>query len=126
MSAPSLDDDLPHVQNHGGGSAEAKEKRTKNTTHRGKPRQHRKKTTMKDTGSGKKQYSQCYLVKTSPTEGWRRFQKNTAYVSVQLVVFGGCSSVEVFVLGSGFLTLWKIKSVKKRQNYTWSSKTGHL
>ena len=75
-----------NVQNHGGGGAEGEpggiarneeQKKTKKTTHRGKPRQTETKQQRNTLGAGQTKKS-VLCVKTSLMEGRRRC-KNTAY-----------------------------------------------
>ena len=44
----------------------------------------------KEAQEGTKQYSPCFLVKTSPAEGRRRFHKNTAYARLGCLGCSGC------------------------------------
>ena len=46
-----------------------------------------------------KQYGPCFLVKTSPAEGRRRFHKNTAYARLGVLVFGCFGQIMAFVVG---------------------------
>ena len=60
-----------------------------------------------------KQYSPCFLEKTSPAEGRRRFHKNTAYGPFRF------SGVQVFRC-SGVWVFWKVKRETGERAPKWS------
>ena len=131
-----------NVNNHGGGSAEGElggiarneeRKKTKKTTHRGKPRQTEIKTTKKDIGGGTINIeSVFFLVKTSQAEGWRRFHKNTAHARSGVQVFW-CSGFKVNdtlesqkVTREGGPKMAKIQKGVKRTNLRGRPKNGQI
>ena len=77
-----------NVKKHGGGGAEGKpgencqgtkNKRKQRKQHIAENQDKQKQNNKEGHWGRDKQYSPCFLVKTWPAEGQRRFHKNTAY-----------------------------------------------